>query len=314
MALFLVVGAAHADYNSDAAARQAGEWIGSYGVATSGDILYLADYNTLGQPRANTLDIQSGSINSVELAIIPVVEDASGNVVAGWFASAADAENVAINHNVSTSRVTLGTPTGIAVPGSGYYCSITATAISGSELGPDSYRVKYNPNGAYGDFSLVITDLSEQDTGSVDNILIKFYDPSATTEFVSGDFSTVRGGDDVAIAGANGRSYATALDAVAHGKSNIADIFNDYVKYSNSQILETIIDANNNDHPTSPSYFWLYGIYISNGPGADWVRDDSAEVIGPDDYLLKEGLMVLWKLTDSYDPGTYDALFPATLP
>jgi hypothetical protein len=314
MALFLVVGAAHADYNSDAAARQAGEWIGSYGVAASGDILYLADYNTLGQPRANTLDIQSGSTNSVTLKIIPLVEDASGNVARGWFSSADDAENVTVSHNISTSLVTLGTPTGMYdSTNQGWYCSIVATANGGSNIGPDSYRVTYNPNGAYGDFSLVITDLTDPDSGYVENVAVEYYEADQTTYFAKGTFDNVDGSDDEAIAGANGRSYATALDVVAHGVPKYADIIDSYTKYEDSQILETVTDLNGIEHPVDSSDFWLYGVYYSPD-GVNWNRDDAAEIIGPDDYYVRNGARILWKLTDSYDPGTYDTLFPATLP
>jgi hypothetical protein len=305
--------------------------IGGTAFAAPGDVVGLADFPTLSSVRPNTFDSDLVGGN-FELQLVKLVEDASGDVVPQFFSSAAeaDAANFTWTGNTATVDSYIDVSTGYALefsPGLWVY-DVLAYGF-GTQVGPESWHADYSYNTVVtsGDFTFVTTDFIAPDSDRTANINIEFYrsDPTRPGFFiVSGDFSVVYGNDDYApTTGAHGRSYPTALDAVAHGFVTTVRpeiILSNYAKAPGSQMLYSITDLGGTTYMGSGSGVnatsWLYAVYYSDD-GIKYTRDPASFYIGPDDYKFDEGqktavapALVVWGIGNLTNYFNY---FPNTI-
>jgi len=277
--------------------------------AVQNGYLGLYDLATSNTFRPNTYDADlNGAAEEYTLKIVPIIEDGQGGTTSGWFASAAEAAPSKFQWTQNTTSMDNGQileNTGEAKQQGtdGWYYSVKVRSL-GRTLGPDSWHLQYTPSAkAYGDFSFVATDYDAQDSGAIGNIRIEFYDDGGTTPFATGTIGTVNGGDDQAPTGAHGRSYATALDAVARAM-NPPQLISDYDKPSQWQMLSVVTDMDDAKHKGDGKVTgWLYGVYYLSS-GTTWELDPHSEYIGSDDYLLREGALVIWKIGEIDDYGS----------
>jgi hypothetical protein len=305
--------------------------LGGAAFAAVGDVVGLTDFNVLSSPRPDVYDSNEDEGGYFELQIAKLVENASGDADLQFFSSAeeADPDNFTwtLNFGAGDSEIDLGTAEARELsPGIWYYYVIAYGY--GGNVGPESWRLAYSYDSVVtsSDFTFVTTDFRAQDSGTVNNIKIEFYrgDPkNPPVNFItSGDFSAVGGTDDhiptlPAPPQPYGRSYATALDAVAHGfaGSGSEKILNNYAKTEEPpvQFLVSITDLNDNTYEGSGSGVnetgWMYAVYYPAG-GTTYARDPDSYFVGPDDYKLKENALVIWAIGRL---GDYSGFFPNTI-
>jgi hypothetical protein len=290
--------------------------VGSGGAAfaATGDMIGLADLATAYTPRPSTYTADLSVGDYYELQIVPVLDDGAGGTYLGWFQTEDD--TLAISWTQNTQGMANGlidTSTYAAIAsGNGYYLYVVAYNFATTE-GPDSWRATYDLDPVVtGDFSFVATDYSIPDSGHVPAIDIELYDgPTTLTPFAVGSFGNVDGIDDyTSIPGDHGRSYSTALDAVAHGTFPPDEIITTYSKVANTQTLLTVIDLQNTSHTADMAnkYGWMYAVYYQDTIyPRKWNRDSNSVIIGPDDYMLQEDALVIWTI-DKF--SNYDVDFP----
>ncbi len=291
--------------------------LGGTALAAQGDYVGLADFSTIGSFRPNTYDADINDVGEYyQLKIVPIIDNGQGGTYSGWFASAAEADPSNFVWTQNTPLMYNGyidESTAVAVQDpttNGWYYSVDAYNVIGT-LGPDSWRLTYTPPAPdiYGDFSFVATAYIAQDSGTVDDISIEFYDYQSASPFATGYLGTVNGSDNSAPTGAHGRSYSTALDAVGHAMYP-SNIISDYDTYYQTQMLDSVTDLSNTPHyGDGISNGWMYGVYYHSS-GTTWNLDPYSEYIGPDDYLLQDGALVIWKIGNLAD---YDSDFPAQI-
>jgi hypothetical protein len=290
-------------------------------------IVGLEDFATYQDVRPNTYDTDYGYSDIFELQIVKSVFDPStGSYYPEFFSSAAEANPknftwTLVSTTSGDSYIDIGTGRVVQDGPTRWYYSVEAYGF-GSAIGPESWEAVYNYGGLVtsGDFTFVGTEFRAPDTGSSPFINIEFYDmnPRIPADLVtSGKFKVVDGSDDYAWSPAHGRSYATALDAVAHSFYP-AGIIRLYTKAPGFQLLDSITDLNGNVHPDPRSEItgWLYAVYYTDD-GRNYVRDPDSFYIGPDDYKFKDDkigektpALVIWGIGGLSQYGYY---FPDTI-
>jgi hypothetical protein len=306
--------------------------IGATAFAATPGFVGVADFVTWGSVRPNTYDSNFGVGDYFELQIVKMIENASGDVYPGFFSDATEADpgNFTWTQTSSTtgdSYIDLSTAEAReTAPGQWVYYVVAYGGLAGT-IGPESWELTYSYDGDDGDggFTFVTTDFTyiAQDSGTEDNIGIEFYyvDPMVPTDLItSGDFDTISGGDDRATAPAYGRSYATPLDAVAHGTIYPGNIIRTYGKAAGQQMLASITDLAGNTYTGSGSGSkatgWLYAVYYTDD-GHNYTRDLDSQYIGADDYKFKEdrseeySALVVWGIGE-FDKD-YSNYFPNTI-
>jgi hypothetical protein len=282
---------------------------------------YLGDMNTERSVRPNTYD--GNYLNEsyqYDLKIIKYVEDANGNYVATFFASASDADPSNFDWSLNTDQ----NGNGIFDPddavaaydatAGGWYYSLTVTS-SGAFLGPESWRLTYLPSSYYGDFSFVSTDFTSppEEPVTAYNIGIEFQDHyQIPALFGEGTLAQVQYIDDYTWTGSNERTYATVLDAVARSMQVSPPIIHNYGKVYLRQQLEVVSDDIDVRHyGRDKNSGFMYAVYKPSSVNTtQYTRDDSSERIGADDYLLSDGDYILWAIGHIY---AYDEYFPAEI-
>jgi hypothetical protein len=285
--------------------------------AAVGDVVGLADFNTLDSVRPNTYDAEFGDEQEYDLAIIKIVEDVNGNYVPQFFGSAAEADpsNFTWTQNTASmynAEIYVASGEARQMSRGNWYYFVPADC-HGYTLGPDSWRAAYLSLGtdAYGDFSFVSTEYSSYPEYPVTayDIKIEFRDHyQLPATFATGNFAQVQFGDDfVSDPSAHERTYATALDAVAHGTLPPGNIIQTYAKTPGKQMLTAVSDNLGVRHygRDSKSGF-MYAVYKPdpNDP-TQYNRDENSHRISPDDYLLEDGDYILWAIGHLYDYYAY---------
>jgi hypothetical protein len=293
--------------------------------AAVGDVVGLIDLPTYDGQRWNTFDANLNDIAMYTLEIYPMVDSGTVSPDIGWFTSAADADPSNFRWEPNTTvfgNVDFYFDGAAAVDaGGGHWYYSLPVYVVGNELGPESWRATYAPNidVASGDFSFVATDTDNPDTGLVNAIRIEFQDgPPLSAAFASGDLSEVDGFDDrvwtsPGVPSANGRSYATALDAVARSTQYPNIIIGAYAKPFGKQILQVVSDDQGVRHPSviSQTEGFMYGIYKPDPYIANQYNyDPESYFFNSDDYVLKEYDYILWAIGEFED---YDEYFPASI-
>jgi hypothetical protein len=207
-------------------------------------------------------------IAAYTLEIYPLIAT-TGQPAWSWFESEKEAMDIAWSQNTTgMNNVYIDATSAQAVSydsGTRWYYTVEATVI-GLTMGPDSWRATYNNDAnAYGDFSFVATDYTAPDSGKVSTIGIEFWDgiPELDPLIASGDFTMVNGNDDYAPYGTYGRSYATAMDSVAHGTLYPPYVISTYTKTFGTAMLDSIMDMNGNKYQgDGEGIGWMYGVYM----------------------------------------------------
>jgi hypothetical protein len=294
-------------------------------AAAPGDVIGLADFNANREAgtaiRDNTYTADHNTGDTFELLIVQVIQGpTSGDTFLAGFPTSDDAASITWSQNtpgMENGYIDESTVQAVLSPIGGWALRVQTYDMAGS-LGPDSWRAA-DGDGNTGDFSFVGTDYTDPDSGTVDYpINVKYYDgnPTTMTPFASGTFVGVNGYDDYDSAelfGDHGRSYPTALDALAHGTVSSPPTINTYHKYHSTQDLRDIVDLNNITHPLVGNDGWLYAVYYLNGN--QFVRDPLSEIIGYDDYKFRDGEMtaLVQFAIGIYDKNLYASYFPDTL-
>jgi hypothetical protein len=287
-------------------------------AAVSGDVIGLRDFNTESTARLNTYTTDYGEeTEDIEMLIVRVLQGpTSTDFILDGFPTQADALSIIWSQNSEEmyNGGIQGTPAPAAVPspvGNGYALRVYATNY-GYSIGPDSWRAT-DGDGNTGDFSFVATEYGQADAYShtVSGPITVFFfdgDPNVYNPFARGyNYASVSAGDDyTSIPGDHGRSYPTALDALAHGTVTTPPIIQTYHKYyNNTQIVIDVIDENGDPHAASGDQGWMYAVY--NLVGMDYVRDPNSKFIGYDDYMLQSDSVVMFAIGRYED---YDDYFP----
>jgi hypothetical protein len=311
----------------------------SVAAAATGDVRWLTDFNTASAPRPNTYDVDVSDIIQAEMMIVPMRDNGTPVCELSWFMSKADAESVVWSHTttaMNNADFSSATFVGMEYGGTGsgmWYLAAVDLYVGGADIGPDSWRGTYTNSGvtATGDFSFVCTDFSNPDSGTVDDAQIEYYDPADPTfqsSFAKAAMDVVNGFDDDAnpIFGLIGRSYPTALDAIAQSMQATTPYgINIYAKYPGSQVLFSVTDRQNVLHeahdydpnqPAIPVTGWAYGVYYSPDGGTTWNRAPYCFEIAADDYVLEDGALVIWQLMKegcaTFNEDVYNDAFPKT--
>jgi hypothetical protein len=163
----------------------------------------------------------------------------------------------------------------------------------------------------YGDFSFVGTEITTNPPEypvTAYNIRIEFQDNTQDpATFASGSFDQVQYIDDYTRTGSNERTYATALDAVAHGTFPPGNIIQTYDKAPGKQMLAVVSDDKGVGHEGVDIYSgFMYAVYKPDPDDPTrYDRDENSHRIGSDDYMLQDGDYVLWVIGHLYDYYTY---------
>jgi hypothetical protein len=194
----------------------------------------------------------------------------------------------------------------------GYYL-YTVLYGFGSVYGNDVWRIT-DEAGNIGYLSIVSSEVYDQDSPmpSQDkpDIRIEFYNSSTKNpgnKITDAVLPIVSAADDHnQVSGDYGRSWATALDAVA--RSKITSAITDYVKFSGTQDIQSIT-ANAITYAPDSEQTWLYAVYRSTG-GNNYERNPYGEYVHYDDYMLSANDLVLFTIGN---PALYRSYFADTL-
>jgi hypothetical protein len=282
---------------------------------------YLGDFNTIDSVRPNTYDGDyGGAPYQYDLKIVKLVEDANGDYIPTFFASASDADPANFIWSLNTAQNYNGDfdpDDAVAAYDSdagGWYYSLTVENDAVA-LGPESWRLTYLPSSYSGDFSFVGTEFSSYPEYPVTayNIGIEYQDNyQIPATFATGSFEEVQYIDDYAPYGSHERTYATALDAVARSMQVSPPVIHNYSKTPGKQLLAVVSDDIDVGHKgLDVNSGFMYAVYKpSSANPTQYTRDDSSERIGPDDYLLSDGDYILWAIGHLY---AYDEYFPSEI-